>query len=721
MKKYSRPRFYGAEIFAALVFLCSMSAAFMYTLNRSVVLPTTCIMTALSFGVYMLFYALRKRRAFSFLAFIGCFTVSIFAFSVLNGISSISPIDYLFKASEFYDDFMAGAFISIFSFIIGFSTAYFNVYLPRPAFLLLPAFIPLLLAAKTSDGLPAEYVVFMAVGYALVLLGVSRPEFPSENVYFDDKKSRFERLGALGIFGLIIAVTIYSVPRSDETPLGEYLDTVFNRNANLYGGNGLRNPNSQSGVNRGDNDPSENIMFYAEADHPAILSDWSFDIYTESGSWRRDPDLTTGWSGWQTYKKTLSAQALFSKLYNGVKNGYLSDYREILEDISYPSHDYDKDRSPRSQTMKIYVVSGGNTRLIIHPNKTVGVNISGYDERVFRTLTDDMFTEKDFGTNAQYTLEYYSSTPSPELITLFEYVDMEEILTAAENEGVITTTEKEAFLNERTQALEYHELMLTEPISPRIAALANEITEGLTSEYAKAAAIEQWFGEAGFVYDLNFIPEETTAEYFLFESKRGICTDFAAASTLLLRAANIPTKYGTGFLLKEENRNAYGVYAVKAANAHAFSMSYIEGYGWLEVDGTRYVEVAEEEDGDTLLPLIILIAAIVLGVLAFIFRNEISEAVFAVSVKFRSENKKIRAVYLRTRKLACRIAEKDPRSTTSAEVCGIIANSLSLKTQAEEITSCADKLFYNNTVSPCADKLYKDYREIVKMKKKMRK
>lgn len=714
MKKHLKPHFYGAEILAALVFLCSMSAAFMYTLSRDVVFPTTCIMTALSFGFYMLFYALRNKKTFSFLAFLGGFTLSMFAFSVLSGISMVSPIDYLFKASEYYDNFMAGAFIAIFSFIIGFSTAYFNVYLPRPAFLLLPAFIPLLLAAKTSDGLPAEYVIFIAVGYALVLLGISRPEFPNENSYVDDKKSRFERLGAIGIFGLIIALLIYSVPRNDETPLGEYLDTVFNRNANIPAGTGLTNFASNSSVNNGNNDLSQNVLFYAAANSPLLLSRWSFDIYTEKGSWKVHPDYSSGWSNWQAFKKNLSTTALSSKLHNGAVSGYLSGYSSLLRELSYvPESQY-----YRSQSMRIYVVDNSNTKVIIHPNMTVDAKIIGYKDKTFRTFMDELFTENNFGRNAEYSLEYYPSTVNLSLIRLFEEHDMEEILTAAEEEGVISFSEKESFLNERDQAWDYHlATMYEQPISRRIIELSNEITAGLTSSYEKALAIEKWFGEAGFVYDLDFVPEETTAEYFLFESKRGICSDFATASALLLRAADIPTRYSEGFLLKDENKNEYGVYAVKAANAHAFAMSYIEGYGWLEVDATRYVPVAEDIDEDSYLPLILLITAIVLGALAFIFRRQLSEVVFAVSMVFRSDKGKIRAIYLRTRKLACGIAEKEPKSTTSAEVCDIISNSLSLKEQAQEITSRADELFYNNTVIADTKRLYRDYREIVRMKK----
>ncbi len=716
MKKYNRPHFYGAEIFSAFVFLCSLSAAFMYTLCRDEVFATTCIMTAVSFGIYMLFYVLRNKRAFALLAFIACLLVSITLFSAFMQISPISAVDFLFKASEVYDGFMAAAFISIFSFIIGFSTAYFNVYLPRPAFLLLPAFIPLLLAAKTAGGLPAGYVIFTAVGYALVVLGVSRPEYPSEISYTDDKKSRFERLGALGIFGAVIALAIFAVPRSTETPLGEYLDTVFKRESAIYGAGNLSNFTNASGVNHGANEPSDNILFYVNADYPVLLSRWNFDNYNDNGSWTAHSDYTTGWSGWRNYKENLDADYLSTRLYNAAQDGLLSDYAQLLSELPHSKDEHS------SKVMQIYVVDGSNTRVVIHPNMTVDASIRRYDGDIYRTLMDEMFTESNFGSDAVYFLKYYDNTPNSELIELFENVDMEELLSEAAFEGVITETEKNAFLNERSRAEEYHEKTLEErPISSEIIQLANEITEGLTSDYEKAIAIERWFGEAGFVYDLDFVPDETSAEYFLFKSRRGICTDFATASALLLRAADIPTRYTEGFLIKEENKNEYGAYAVKSANAHAFAMCYIEGYGWLEIDGTKYAVNAEDIEENNLLPLVLLITAILLGVCAFIFRRQLSEAIFAVSVKFGSDKRNIRAIYLRTRKLACKIADKEPKSATSAEVAKIISNSLNLEKQAQEIASCADELFYNNTISPHADRLYSDYREIVRMKKKMRK
>ena len=75
-------------------------------------------------------------------------------------------------------------------------------------------------------------------------------------------------------------------------------------------------------------------------------------------------------------------------------------------------------------------------------------------------------------------------------------------------------------------------------ITPEIQALADEITAGLTNDFDKAEALEKWFGDDGFVYDLSYAPAEHTPNYFLLESKRGICSDYASALTLLARAVS---------------------------------------------------------------------------------------------------------------------------------------------------------------------------------------
>lgn len=716
MNKKVRPQYEGAEAITALIYLCSMSAALMYVLCRQQALVCTVIMTAASFGIYMLFYAFRRKRAFAVLAFFAnVIAVGVVVGIVVNNGLSSSFVDFIFKNSESFDILLAGTAIVIFSGIFGFTTCYFSVYLPRPSFLLLPALIPMILSARTAGGLPAGYIVFLAVGFGLAVLGSARPEFPKDIVYIDDKSSRKERLGSIAIFGVISALLLTGIPRNTETPMGEYLDAVLNRKTSFYGRSTLSNFTGKSSVNTGANKPSDNVLFYVSSSYFPLLSRWSFDKYNDGGGWTAMSGYTTGWGGWESTQQSLDVNALLEKLKEGAKNGNLGEYADEILALNAGFS--------RAANMTISVADGTNTRVIIHPNKTYEVYIPGYFGDIFRTRKGEIFTENDLGVNAAYSVKFTYCQPNASAASLFERVNFDELLDAAADEGVISGTLRDNFITERNIARNYLARTLEEsPISPEIAALAKEITAGITSDYEKARAIERWFGEAGFVYDLDFIPEETTAEYFLFKSKRGICSDFATATTLLLRAADIPTRYTEGFVLDGDNIDEFGRCAVKPANAHAYSMCYIEGCGWFEIDGTKYAREANSNEQFASAALIILIAFAGAAVIAIVFRKPISEGIFAVSLLFCGKEKKIRKIYLRTRRLVCSISELEPESVGAGEVCSIIKRSLGLTVEADEITQSADLLLYGGKMPEIPVKrLYEDYRAIRRTKRKMKK
>lgn len=148
----------------------------------------------------------------------------------------------------------------------------------------------------------------------------------------------------------------------------------------------------------------------------------------------------------------------------------------------------------------------------------------------------------------------------------------------------------EGYLSE-TQYNDWH--------SDRIDALAQEITQGLTSDYEKACAIERYFEEQGFVYDLQYEKAEgDNAETFLFTSRRGVCYEFATAMVLLCRSAGLPARYMQGYSMTEITKKGTPVstYNIRVRDSHAFPEVYISGYGWLSFEPTV---AAEEETSDT--------------------------------------------------------------------------------------------------------------------------
>ena len=79
---------------------------------------------------------------------------------------------------------------------------------------------------------------------------------------------------------------------------------------------------------------------------------------------------------------------------------------------------------------------------------------------------------------------------------------------------------------------------------------------------------------------------------FLTRTKSGHCEYFAAAATLLLRAAGIPARYATGFAVLEQSA-LEGAYLVRARHAHAWTRVFVEGR-WIDLDPTPPVWFEEE-------------------------------------------------------------------------------------------------------------------------------
>ncbi len=130
--------------------------------------------------------------------------------------------------------------------------------------------------------------------------------------------------------------------------------------------------------------------------------------------------------------------------------------------------------------------------------------------------------------------------------------------------------------------------------------LAAEITAGLTSDYEKAKAIEVYFTENDFVYDLTYQKAKgDNIDQFLTESKTGVCYEFATAMVLLCRSAGLPARYAQGYSMSEPvDATINGIdmnYAIKARSAHGFPEVYISGYGWVSFEPTV---AGQEEMGD---------------------------------------------------------------------------------------------------------------------------
>ncbi|HLP90754.1 MAG TPA: transglutaminase-like domain-containing protein [Nostocaceae cyanobacterium] len=95
------------------------------------------------------------------------------------------------------------------------------------------------------------------------------------------------------------------------------------------------------------------------------------------------------------------------------------------------------------------------------------------------------------------------------------------------------------------------------------------------------------FFQQNFTYSLQLTGKDksiTPLSTFLLKTRSGHCEYFATATTLLLRAVGIPTRYAVGYSVHEFNK-LENQYVVRSRHAHAWTMVYLNGK-WQAFDTT---------------------------------------------------------------------------------------------------------------------------------------
>lgn len=170
---------------------------------------------------------------------------------------------------------------------------------------------------------------------------------------------------------------------------------------------------------------------------------------------------------------------------------------------------------------------------------------------------------------------------------------------AAADDGQLSLTamELEAF-GSTAERLRY----LTLPGETRIR--AQEILAAFLSKndsrWEQAEAIGNYVRNSA-KYDLNTGKMASDAEdfalWFLTESDTGYCVHFATAAVVLLRAADIPARYVTGYMVDTQ---AGAKTKVTAGNAHAWAEYYVPQLGtWVVLEATPADETLDETVTET--------------------------------------------------------------------------------------------------------------------------
>lgn len=196
-------------------------------------------------------------------------------------------------------------------------------------------------------------------------------------------------------------------------------------------------------------------------------------------------------------------------------------------------------------------------------------------------------------------------------------------------------------------------------ISDEVYDLAEQIVEGCDTDFEKARALERYFTDNGYMYDLDYVPEDTSIEYFIFEGKTGVCSSYATAMTLMARAVGLPARYTEGYAAFEKVKNDSPqikdsqTFVIRESHAHAFVEVYIPGAGWLTFDPTvpDYKKIENQNRSGALIMIfqllskLMIVIAVAFVVIFVLLLDRFAELILRLRLPFMSKRRRTLALY----------------------------------------------------------------------------
>jgi len=147
-------------------------------------------------------------------------------------------------------------------------------------------------------------------------------------------------------------------------------------------------------------------------------------------------------------------------------------------------------------------------------------------------------------------------------------------------------------------------LQLPPHLPRRVRLLSREITQGASTPYDQAVAIQDYLRRITYDQYISAPPAgHDVVDWFLFENRRGYCDYYATAMAVMCRAIGIPARVSQGYT-PGEYMPATRSYQVHQLDAHAWPEVYFPGYGWIEFEPTSSEPLISrpEEGQSSLLP-----------------------------------------------------------------------------------------------------------------------
>ncbi len=557
--------------------------------------------------------------------------------------------------------------ILIFTVFFTLVVFYFCNVLYRTSFLMLVSLIPFVVYVKVMLDINMVHVVFITV------LNVAA--FLINHRTLRDKGKRIEGyttgLLSLAIYAFIFVLIGLSLPEAETKYYYMFENAFLGGNVTELLPEQYSQLSEYSGNADGFNELNNRKLYVVKGADPGqnlYLKRQTFDLYDfENDRWYPHEyyaNAVYSWEDWQTVQTNKHIASLWNAMQcvEQYQQGFLQEYG--LEEI--PQMQQGPERTLLIETLNFPSAS------YVTPPQTYGVKVLSGDDLAQRStyLSRGEVYQKlgtFLGADIKYVAQYYeeSFTRAQWLASGCSDMDLEETANMLhEMKSVLEKNQQteylgvvDAYLDELNEALNYRNACAenTALISEEVRNLALEITEGCEYDWEKAEALQNYFQENGFVYDLKYDAPDDSVEYFLFEGKTGTCSDYASAYVLMARSVGLVVRYVEGFVPEEEYN---GDYVVRTNCGHAYPEVYLPNVGYVVYEATmpaRYGNRSGYSSGfwqyfiRAGILTVLIFAGVAASILCFLFIYKViapflSEVYFMHKVR-KAEAKRVPALY----------------------------------------------------------------------------
>lgn len=493
-------------------------------------------------------------------------------------------------------------FTSFFTMVI----FYYTQVQYRTSMLLLCSIIPFVVYVKLIRDIEIQYV--------MLVVGLNVLAFLINNRKKRDSGKRIVgiRSGALSValYALFFVLIALAVPTSDKTRFYHVFEDRF------LGGNTTVTIPSEYSVNNEYSGNADNLnqltnrKLYSivnyDSDNPLYLRRQVFDYYDfEFNRWYGDTYYSDHYIDAQIEldnEKEFNLNALIKVMLQAeeLSPGFLEKYG-LDNIVYYEPQDNQREMVIMAQNFMNYSLITPLGTIDISASYDSGVSISASSHDTF------VFKMDNPGRYMSYEIQFYDKCDTIQRLVkigfdadnLEESMQMfDELINILDGHEESLKTVYEFYYNARSAKIYKDDCnKYTDEIPQKVADLALEITADCVSDWDKAKALEKYFIESDFVYDLNYVAPDDSVEYFLFEGRTGTCSDFASAYVLMARAAGLTVRYVEGFVPDKEASVKYDVeYVVRTKSSHAYPEVYIPNIGYVVFEPTV---AAISDGGDT--------------------------------------------------------------------------------------------------------------------------